>query len=304
MSFGAVAFGLGATATAVGGYLSGKGAAKGAKAQAKMSAQQFNELQKANQWTQFLGLQAAGQFGPQIEQSNQAMLQKYGQASQAAGATIGVAQQGGQQALQQIQGVEQGAISQALKQQQAQLAATNQQAAAAGFGGSIAQGQAAQVYSNTTQDVANILAQTGAMKTGVIQQTTQNTLSSILAYASALGVEGQAQQVALQNQYALFKDKLQTILSTPNSWGYSEDVMAAGTGTSTFPSDTSMWNEEMSQAWLDAYLGGTASNELEWQWKYKTVNVNDKGKHFDSMAAYQQYKKDNPDHFVAGSGWL
>jgi FlaG/FlaF family flagellin (archaellin) len=267
MSFAAVA--IGAAATVAGGYLSGQGAAKGAKAQAQFEAQKFNEQQKANQWTQFLGLQAAGQFGPQIEQANQAMLQKYGQATQAAGATIGVAQQGGQQALQQIQGVEQGAISQALKQQQAQLAATNQQSAAAGFGGSIAQGQAAQIYSNTTQDVSNILAQTGAMKTGVIQQTTQNTLSSILSYASALGAEGQAQQVALQNQYALFKDKLQTILSTPNSWGYSDEIMAAGTGTSTFPADTSMWDAEMSQAWLSAYLGGTDSNELKWQWKHK-----------------------------------
>ena len=280
MSFAAIAIGVGAAATVAGGVMAGKGAEKAAKAQANTEAQKFNEQQKANEWTQFLGLQAAGQFAPQIEQSNQAMLQKYGLATQAAGTTIGVAQQGGQQALQQIQGVEQGAISQALKQQQAQLAATNQQSAAAGFGGSIAQGQAAQIYSNTTQDVSNILAQTGAMKTGVIQQTTQNTLSSILSYASALGNEGSAQQGALQNQYALFKDKLQTILSTPSSWGYSAEIMAAGTGTSSFPTDMSLWNDEMSKSWLDAYLGGTASNELQWQWKYKKVTKKTNLKHF------------------------
>jgi FlaG/FlaF family flagellin (archaellin) len=296
MTFGGIAFGVGAIATGVGGYLSGKGQAKAGKAKAQFEAKKFNELQKANQWTQFLGLQAAGKFGPQIEQANQAMLQKYGQATQAAGATIGVAQQGGQQALQQLQGIEQGAISQALEQQQAQLGATGQQAAAAGFGGSIAQGQAAQVYSNTTQDVANILAQTGAMKTGVIQQTTQNTLSSILSYASALGAEGQAQQVALQNQYALFKDKLQTILSTPSAWGYNEQVMSTATGSASFPTDTDQWDATMSQAWLDSYLSGTDTQQLTYesnQQEYKYWKHKGEGMTFDNMAAYEQYQQAN-----------
>lgn len=209
---------LGLAGAAVGGL----GSYLGAKEQADSQQEMFNYDQKTAAWTQLLGLGTIGQFGDTLEQGNQAMLGAYGNAAGMTGAMPGVAQGGTQAALGQMKGAETGAIQQVLKSQNAALGQTAQQSAASGFGGSIQQGQAAQVYSNSSQAIANVMAQTAGAKAGIIQQGVGQTMQGLLAAAQGQQALGQAQQAATQSQYALMKDKLNTILSTGNAWGVGD----------------------------------------------------------------------------------
>jgi hypothetical protein len=178
---------------------------------------------KASAWTQMLGLSTLKGFQPTLEAGNIGMLGGYQKAAGMSGMLPGVAKEGTQQALGQMQGAEQGAIQHALKQQQAQLGGVQQQGAASGFyGGSMQQGAQGQVYSQTSQSIADIMAGTAGAKAGIIQQGAAGTMQGILSAAQGQQALGDAYAKAAGAEYNLMKDKLNTVLATGNAWGVGD----------------------------------------------------------------------------------
>jgi len=205
----------GALAQGAGAYMGAQyGGAQGASAN-KMSPQ-------AAQWTQMLGLGTIGGFEGELQKGNQALLQGYGNAASMTGALPGMAKQSMKAQLGQVAGAEQGAIQQALKNQQTQLGQVGQQGAASGFYGSSGQaGAQAQVQSNVSQNIANIMAGSAGAKAGIIGSGTSATMTGLITAAQGQQQLGEAHAKASGASYNLMKDKLNTILATGNSWGIS-----------------------------------------------------------------------------------
>jgi hypothetical protein len=178
---------------------------------------------KESAWAQLMGLSTIGQFAPTLQAGNQALVQGYGNAAQLQGLLPGLAQQGTQAQLGQVAGAETGAIQHVLKNQQAQLGQVGQQGASQGFYGSSAQqGVQGQVFAQTNQSIADIMAGTASTKANIIGQGVGAQMAGITAAAQGQAALGEAFAKASGAEYNLMKDKLNTILATGNAWGIGD----------------------------------------------------------------------------------
>ncbi len=178
---------------------------------------------KTSAWAQLLGLSTIGQFKGTMQAANQKLIGGYQGAANAAGQLPGIAQSGMQAQLGQLQGAEQGAISHVLKAQKAQAGGVQQAGTSSGFyGGSTQQGAQAQVQSNTSQSISDIMAGTAGAKAGIIGQGTAAMAAGVAAAGQSQAALGEAYAKAAGGEYNLMKDKLNTILATANSWGIGD----------------------------------------------------------------------------------